>query len=64
MIFFYVLVLRISEVTMESCLVEWQACRPISGDSILYILQLQRTGASEQDFIEVRKFLLNLLLCN
>ena len=32
---------KVCEVTLNSCLVDWAACKPMGHDTIVYVLQLQ-----------------------
>ncbi|XP_064639547.1 fibronectin type-III domain-containing protein 3A-like isoform X2 [Lineus longissimus] len=38
---------KISDITTESCVIEWSPCRPMGHDSILYIVQMQNSRESE-----------------
>ena len=41
---------KICEVTLNSCLVEWAACKPMGQDTIVYVLQLQ---SRNQEYTQV-----------
>ena len=41
---------KICEVTLNSCLVDWAACKPMGQDTIVYVLQLQ---SRNQEYTQV-----------
>ena len=49
---------KISELSLDKCLVEWQACKPMGRDTIIYALQLQH---KDQEYREVSLLIINQL---
>ncbi|XP_041356067.1 fibronectin type-III domain-containing protein 3A-like [Gigantopelta aegis] len=41
---------KLCEITLTSCLVEWQSCRPMAGDVIVYLLQVQRLDSHDHEY--------------
>ena len=41
---------KVSEVVLDSCQVDWQACKPMGTDSIIYCLQLQNVHSRDQEY--------------
>ncbi|XP_023930352.1 fibronectin type-III domain-containing protein 3a-like isoform X1 [Lingula anatina] len=41
------------DLSLDSCRVEWHPCKPLGGDSISYILQLQTPYAKDQEYKQI-----------
>lgn len=52
---------KVDNITLTSAKIEWQTCRPMADDKILYVLQIQSRDHEYKQVIKIMYFLTFML---